>query len=52
MAIKDNNLTEVADAPCDLQYVLAGAILEFGMGAKFRALFSEVHCSNMSKACI
>ena len=51
-AIKDNDLTEVADALCDLQYVLAGAILEFGLGDKFRELFSEVHRSNMSKACI
>jgi predicted HAD superfamily Cof-like phosphohydrolase len=51
-AINDNNLTEVADALCDLQYVLSGAILEFGLGNKFGALFSEVHRSNMSKACI
>ncbi len=26
-AVDDNNLVEVADALCDLQYVLAGAIL-------------------------
>ena len=51
-AIKDNNITEIADALCDLQYVLSGAILEFGLGAKFDELFSEVHSSNMSKACI
>jgi predicted HAD superfamily Cof-like phosphohydrolase len=51
-AIKDNNLTEVADALCDLQYVLSGAILEFGLGGKFGELFSEVHRSNMSKACV
>ncbi len=51
-AIKDNNLTEVADALCDLQYVLSGAILEFGLGNKFGELFSEVHRSNMSKACV
>jgi len=50
-AIDDNNLTEVADALCDLQYVLAGAILEFGLGEKFKELFDEVHRSNMSKAC-
>ncbi|HAA15504.1 MAG TPA: hypothetical protein DCE41_28890 [Cytophagales bacterium] len=50
-AIADNDLTEVADALCDLQYVLAGAILEFGMGNQFQALFDEVHRSNMSKAC-
>lgn len=50
-AIDDNNLVEIADALCDLQYVLSGAILEFGMGNKFKALFDEVHRSNMSKAC-
>ncbi|WP_259069348.1 nucleoside triphosphate pyrophosphohydrolase family protein [Mucilaginibacter sp. X4EP1] len=50
-AVEDNNLVEVADALCDLQYVLAGAILEFGLGEKFKELFDEVHRSNMSKAC-
>src|SRR3984885_14712127 len=50
-AVNDNNLVEVADALCDLQYVLAGAILEFGLGEKFKELFDEVHRSNMSKAC-
>ncbi|HWZ02526.1 MAG TPA: nucleoside triphosphate pyrophosphohydrolase family protein [Mucilaginibacter sp.] len=50
-AVEDNNLTEVADALCDIQYVLAGAILEFGLGEKFKELFDEVHRSNMSKAC-
>jgi predicted HAD superfamily Cof-like phosphohydrolase len=50
-AINDNNIIEVADAFCDLQYVLSGAILEFGLGEKFRELFDEVQRSNMSKAC-
>lgn len=50
-AVDDNNLVEVADALCDLQYVLAGAVLEFGLGEKFKELFDEVHRSNMSKAC-
>lgn len=50
-AIKENNLIEIADAFCDLQYVLTGAILEFGMGDKFVEMFNEVHRSNMSKAC-
>jgi predicted HAD superfamily Cof-like phosphohydrolase len=50
-AINDNDLVEVADALCDIQYVLAGAILEFGLGEKFKQLFDEVHRSNMSKAC-
>ncbi|ASU34088.1 pyrophosphohydrolase domain-containing protein [Mucilaginibacter xinganensis] len=50
-AVDDNDLVEVADALCDLQYVLSGAILEFGLGEKFKELFDEVHRSNMSKAC-
>ncbi|TWR29789.1 hypothetical protein FPZ43_08000 [Mucilaginibacter pallidiroseus] len=50
-AISDNNMVEIADALCDIQYVLAGAILEFGLGGKFKQLFDEVHRSNMSKAC-
>jgi predicted HAD superfamily Cof-like phosphohydrolase len=50
-AIQQQDLIEVADALCDLQYVLAGAILEFGLGEKFEKLFAEVHRSNMSKAC-
>lgn len=50
-AIDKDDLVEVADALCDLQYVLAGAVLEFGLGTKFKTLFDEVHRSNMSKAC-
>ncbi len=50
-AISQNNLVEVADALCDIQYVLSGAILEFGMAEKFKVLFEEVQRSNMSKAC-
>ena len=50
-AIAQNDLVEVADALCDLQYVLSGAVLEFGMGNKFVELFDEVQRSNMSKAC-
>ena len=50
-AIKDNNIIEIADALCDIQYVLSGAILEFGLGDKFVDLFNEVQRSNMSKAC-
>ena len=50
-AIKDKDIVEIADALCDIQYVLSGAILEFGLGEKFKALFDEVQRSNMSKAC-
>lgn len=50
-AIEDRNIIEIADALCDLQYVLSGAVLEFGLGEKFVSLFNEVQRSNMSKAC-
>ncbi len=46
-----NDLIEIADALCDIQYVLSGAILEFGLASIFRDLFDEVQRSNMSKAC-
>jgi len=50
-AIEDKDLVEIADALCDIQYVLSGAVLEFGLGDKFRTLFDEVQRSNMSKTC-
>lgn len=50
-AIADGDLVEVADAFADLQYVLSGAILEFGLGNHFADIFTEVQRSNMSKAC-
>lgn len=50
-AIDNNDIVEIADALCDLQYVLSGAVLEFGLGNNFVELFNEVQRSNMSKAC-
>ena len=50
-AIKDLDIVEIADALCDIQYVLSGAVLEFGLAEKFTELFNEVQRSNMSKAC-
>lgn len=50
-AIEAGDLVGIGDALCDLQYVLSGAVLEFGMGSRFRALFDEVQRSNMSKSC-
>lgn len=50
-AIDQNNLVDIFDAFCDLQYVLSGAILEFGGKDLFDKLFNAVHASNMSKAC-
>ena len=50
-AIVEGDLVEIADALADLQYVLSGAVLEFGLGAHFHDLFEEVQRSNMSKVC-
>jgi len=50
-AIQDKDIVAVADALCDIQYVLSGAVLEFGLAEQFNALFEEVQRSNMSKAC-
>lgn len=50
-AIIDNDIVGVADALSDLQYVLSGAVLEFGLASKFKQLFDEVQRSNMSKTC-
>ncbi len=50
-AIADKNLVEVADALVDLQYVLSGAVISFGLQDIFAELFDEVQISNMSKAC-
>jgi predicted HAD superfamily Cof-like phosphohydrolase len=46
------DIVEIADALCDIQYVLSGAVLEFGLGEKFSDLFGEVQRSNMSKRCV
>ncbi len=50
-AITQGDLVEAADAFADLQYVLSGAILEFGLADKFKSIFDEVQRSNMSKTC-
>lgn len=52
VAILQKDIVEIADALSDIQYVLSGAILEFGLGEKFSNLFEEVQRSNMSKACV
>lgn len=50
-AIDANSIVDIADALTDIQYVLSGTVLEFGLGEKFAELNNEVHRSNMSKAC-
>lgn len=50
-ALVQQDIVEIADALCDLQYVLSGSVIEFGLGNIWADLFNEVHRSNMSKAC-
>jgi len=40
-AIRAKDMVGIADALCDIQYVLSGAILEFGLGEKFKALLKR-----------
>tara|TARA_B100000029_G_C17097586_1_gene786679 strand:- start:75 stop:473 length:399 start_codon:yes stop_codon:yes gene_type:complete len=48
-ALADGNIVEVLDALTDLQYVLDGAYLSFGLQALKMPAFEEVQRSNMSK---
>lgn len=48
-ALADGDIVEVLDALTDLQYVLDGAYLSFGLHDVKEAAFDEVHRSNMSK---
>lgn len=47
-----NNIVEVADALCDLRYVVEGAFRHYGFSPELAdELFREVQASNMSKSC-
>lgn len=48
-ALANNDVVEVLDALTDLQYVLDGAVLSFGLQQVKDVGFNEVHRSNMSK---
>lgn len=48
-ALEEGNILETLDALIDLQYVLDGAFLSFGLHSLKDAAFAEVHGSNMSK---
>jgi len=48
-ALEAGDMVEVLDALTDLQYVLDGAYLSFGLHDVKQAAFDEVHRSNMSK---
>lgn len=43
------DIEKVADAICDILYVVIGTAIEFGLHDKLDELFAEVHRSNMSK---
>ena len=48
-ALENNDLVEVLDALSDIQYVLDGAYLSFGLQDMKEIAFAEVQRSNMSK---
>ena len=48
-ALENDDMVETLDALIDLQYVLDGAFLSFGLQDVKGAAFDEVHRSNMSK---
>lgn len=48
-ALANNDSVETLDALIDLQYVLDGAFLSFGLQNVKMTAFNEVHRSNMSK---
>jgi predicted HAD superfamily Cof-like phosphohydrolase len=47
--IAEGNIVEILDAITDLQYLLDGTVLNFGLADVADAAFDEVHRSNMSK---
>jgi predicted HAD superfamily Cof-like phosphohydrolase len=48
-AAEAGDMVEVLDALCDIQYVLDGTFLEFGLHRLKSDAMAEVHASNMSK---
>lgn len=48
-AVEASDMTEVLDALCDIQFVLDGTFLEFGLHNVKKDAFQEVYRSNMSK---
>jgi predicted HAD superfamily Cof-like phosphohydrolase len=48
-AVKNNDITEIADALGDMLYILCGTIIEHGLQYKIEEVFDEIQRSNMSK---
>lgn len=51
VAIADGDIVETFDAIGDLVYFLMGDVVELGGQEIFEKIFTEIHRSNMSKAC-
>lgn len=49
VAMRQNDLVEVADGITDCMYILIGTAFEYGIGHLLPEMFAEVHRSNMSK---
>lgn len=47
--IENEDFENIAKELADIQYVLSGAVLEFGLGDVFDKVFQAVHADNMSK---
>ncbi len=48
-AMSEMNMVEIADGVVDCIYILFGTAVEYGFHNKLKAMFHEVHRSNMSK---
>lgn len=48
-AIEKRSLPDILDALCDIEYIVSGTILEYGLHNIFDASFAEVHESNLRK---
>lgn len=48
-AVENNDIVEVFDALIDIEYLIHGTALEFGLQDYMQDGFNEVHRSNMSK---
>lgn len=49
LAMRNEDIVEVADAIADIIYVTAGTAIEYGLGSALESVLAEVHRSNMAK---
>lgn len=50
-AIKNDDIIEIADALGDIEYILHGTSIEYGLTNISNKIFDNIHNSNMSKTC-